>query len=1186
MRFCGNCASPLVSPHASVERRVVTVLFADVVAFAHLSSIVDAEHLREQIGGFFGLAREEIERCGGTIEKYIGDAVMAVFGLPVIRENDPERAVQAAWGMLRRTHTYITAGVIPDIRVGIATGEVVADARAAGKGEFMITGEVVVLAARLQQHGQPGKILVDESTHEATRHLFDYQRAAALQVKGRPDPVIAYVCLSPRRHPATRRGLPGIASPLVAREHEFVALVNSVEQVLAGHGGIVGVIGDAGLGKSRLLAEANRAFGGRDMIWLEGRALSYSKSISYWPFLEILHAAAGITEADSEAESWGKLETLVGAVLANRAEEVTPYLGVLLGLEVPEPWRERVMYLDGEAMGRQIYRSMRLFFERQARVRPTVMIIEDLQWLDDSSVALLEHLFPLVRQVPVLFCGLSRPDTSVPAARLRMLARRDYADRYTEIVLLPLDADAGKELIRNLLQTSELPDTILQTVLHRAEGNPFFAEEIIRTLIHTGAIERDVTTDRLLMPAAVGRIAIPDTLRGVIMARVDQLDELDRQLLKTASVIGRSFHYRILRAMVEDERLDSRLDALIELELIRERRRVPELEYIFKHALIQEAVYESILLRERGVLHRKAGTAIEMVFGDRLEEFYGVLAYHFAHAEDWEKAQAYLFKAGDQSGKMAADVEALAHYEQALTAYAHAFGNTWDPLQRAGFERKVAEALFRRGEHQQAMQHLLRALAHLHCPIPSSRRAVRRAIAKEAARQAAHRLLPGVVSARRPPGSDAVAEERCHIYEAMGWIDYFTHVERVLLESLLVLNLAERHGFLTWQAVGSYGLGLIASLLNLPRLARFYLLRGEVMLGHFRHPLVHGGVYLGLGFYELHLGGRWQMALNNFDRSAIWFREGGELRRWGASATMAAWTHRLMGQYTESLDQSQELVRVGVDTGDPEVHGWGLAQLGATHWQLGHLEQGASYLRQAVELFRAVGDDLWIYIASCDLARLSLLLGRFDEGVALADEGAALASQRGYLGFDRSFSQMAQMETMLALAERAEPTVQREAFRNADYACALALRQSKVDHTVKPGAYRLCGTLQWLRGRRALAQRWWQKSLASAEALGAPYELGLTYLEIGRRTGANQPLQQARSIFAHLGAEWGVSQVHHYLAGPGESSSADLAGDRIGSQTGAPGGTRVRQTAHPTRASASGPTAETTEAHDGANERR
>lgn len=358
--------------------------------------------------------------------------------------------------------------------------------------------------------------------------------------------------------------------------------------------------------------------------------------------------------------------------------------------------------------------------------------------------------------------------------------------------------------MRNLLAIEDLPPHAREMIVRKAEGNPFFLEEIIRTLIDAGAVVHAPTTGRWRATAQIETITIPDTVQGVIMARVDRLDEDIKQALRTAAVVGRSFLYRVLRAVrgelsrtvaEADRQLDRHLTELQTIELIREKQRLSELEYIFKHALAQEATYESILLQKRRELHARVGQAIEVLFADRLVEFYGLLAYHYARAEAWEKAQDYLLKAGDQAGRVAADVEALAHYQQAMAAYARAFGDRWDPLQRAALERKMGEALFRRGEHAQALDYLQRALAYLSRPLPASRWGVRLALLREIVRQVGHRLLPGLfLKPKRGLASPAV-EEGVRLYESMTWIDAFTNPERFLLGVLRVLNVSERSGF-------------------------------------------------------------------------------------------------------------------------------------------------------------------------------------------------------------------------------------------------------------------------------------------------------------------------------------------------------------------------------------------------------
>ena len=385
-------------------------------------------------------------------------------------------------------------------------------------------------------------------------------------------------------------------------------------------------------------------------------------------------------------------------------------------------------------------------------------------------------------------------------------------------------------------------------IVRKAEGNPFFLEEVIRTLIDMGAIERDASSGRWHATAEIETVSVPDNIQGVIMARVDRLDEQVKQVLRTAAVIGHSFLYRVLRAVAEAERqLDEHVAELQAVELVREKRRVPELEYIFKHALAQEATYESILLRSRRTLHRRVGEAIESLFSDRLDEFYGLLAYHYARAEAWEKAQEYLLKAGDQAGGVAADAEALAHYKDAMMAYERAFGESWDPAERAALERKMGEALFRRGDQTEALQYLRRALVHCDRPFPLSRWGTRRAILRELAAQIGHRILPGLfvkqASGQTAPG----VQDQMRIYYVMAWIEVFSDLERFLMVILRFLNSSERAGHAQGVAISSSGLGTAADFVSLFGLAGGLHRRALRAAERLHDPGVLGLAYQNLG---------------------------------------------------------------------------------------------------------------------------------------------------------------------------------------------------------------------------------------------------------------------------------------------------------------------------------------------------
>ena len=697
------------------ERRVVTVLFSDVVGSTALAGQVDPEEWTGIMNMVFERLNKPVDRYGGTVARLMGDAILAFFGAPTAHEDDPERAVLAGLAILEnieplRERLNREKGIDFNVRVGINTGLVVVGLVGSEiRGEYTAMGDAVNLAARMEQTAAPGTVQIAEDTYRLVASLFKTEALGEIQVKGKIRPVPAFRVLGRKAKPGRPRGLEerGLSSPLVGRDAEVATLEERIEQLRErNEGGVVLVFGEAGVGKTSLVGEVRRR-AGDGLRWLEGHTLSFGQSLSYWPFREMLWGFTRISERDEEETAWTKLEQNVTRLFSEGVDDYLPYLASLLALEIREPYREKVAYLDAEALGRQVYLASRRFFEHLAQTKPLVLLFEDLHWMDDASARLLEHLLPLVEHVPLLIVGLSRPESGTAGQRIGQLASGEHADRYMELQLSRLPPGESRLLVQNLLRVDDLPAHVRQRIVDRAGGNPLFLEEIIRTLIDSGAVDRDSRSGRWRATESIGTLQLPDTVQGVVIARVDRLAEEVKQVLRTASVVGRSFLYRLLREVMKLEReLDRELATLQDFDLIREKQRQPELEYIFKHALAQEAVYESILLETRQHLHRSVAEAIEALFRERLEEFYGLLAYHYARAEAWKQALDYLLTAGDRAGQIAADGEALDHYRQALAAYEQAFGDRWDPLQRATLERKMGQALFRRGEHAQSQDHV------------------------------------------------------------------------------------------------------------------------------------------------------------------------------------------------------------------------------------------------------------------------------------------------------------------------------------------------------------------------------------------------------------------------------------------------------------------------------------------------
>lgn len=1133
-RFCPNCghAIQVVAgagrwAHGESERRMVSILFADVANSTALAESMDAERWASIMNGAFERLTPAITSYDGTVARLMGDALLAFFGAPVAHEDDPVRAVRAGLDLIDAAREYAARiqrehGVVFAVRVGVSTGEaVLGEVGTEVMHEYTAMGDAPNVAARLQAAAPPMGILIAESTHRAVANLFDCVDRGPLRMKGKAEGVRAFEVRGARpsspRFDAAPPSARSIGSPMVGRDTEAALLVACLDGVLAGHGGVVGIIGEPGLGKSRLIAEVRRQTKARPPLWLEGSALSYGRTISFWPFREMVRGLCDISHADDAATAISKLRQRIQPLFGEQIVEVLPYLATLLALDIPAELAERVKYLDGDAIRRQIFLTVKRLFEHLARERPTVMVFEDLHWLDQSSGALLDHLLPLVRDVPLVIMGLGRPDPETPAATLRTTAAHDYAECYTEVRLKPLSDTESGRLLRNLLRVDAVPPRLRDRILAKTEGNPFFLEEVVRSFLDLGAAVPEPSTGRFDATTDLASLSIPDTVQGVIMARIDRLGSDLKQVLRVASVVGRTFSYRVVAALSDaNGHLERSLADLQELELIREHRQLPDLEYAFEHALVQEATYQTILMQRRRELHRQVVTCIETLFADRLEEFYGLLAHHAARAEDWDTALHYLLLAGDQAGRMAADAEALAHYQQAMEAYARAFGDKWDPIERAVLERKIGEALFRRGELQDALDYLYRALALLGWRQPTRRWAVRGAILTQVARQAAHRFLASFGSAA--VRVDPSGEERATIFHLLSWIMTFVDQERCMLLYLLLLNESERSRVPIGIMSGSMALGVMCDYVPLRRLAEFYNRRAVTLAEAASQPVALGQAYLGQGIHEYAVG-NWDAAIVTLGRARASYWSAGELRGWGLASIFLQGILFRRGQFEYMGAIAQDVVRVGQDGDDRQLHGWGAAFLGRALINSGSLEEGLPVLRQSLELCRSSADQVMSSAAAGLLATALLRRGAFEEACQLVDEGSAALDASGLKSAGCIHMRSAAAEVYLAMAAQASGSQRMTPLARARKAIDATMTLGKLHADAASLASCWRGTYEWLNGKPAAARQWWQKSINLAEELEATCVLARTCVEIGRYAGDADAVQRGIALYASMGAD-------------------------------------------------------------------
>jgi class 3 adenylate cyclase/predicted enzyme related to lactoylglutathione lyase len=545
------------------ERKLVTALFTDIVGSTSLAEQMDPEDWREIVSGAHQRVSEAVYRYEGTIAQLLGDGVLAFFGAPLAHEDDAERAIRASLDILVSVKEYAQElrqkKRVEDfqMRVGLNTGLVVVGNIGSDLHmEYLAVGDTVNLAARMQSAAEPDTILISDNTQRLASSLFDFEDMGKITVKGKAEPIQVYRVLSERKGAVRARGIAGLASPMVGRQREFSTLMQITSDVRAGRGSIVAIIGEAGLGKSRLVAEWRKNAlrqSGVPLRWVEGRCLSYASSIAHHLSTDILRALIGVPVGSSEEETHAALRKSLNTLLGDDLKEVYPFLGHLLGLRLEEDMAARVKYLDGPALQAQYIAAYKKFLQAQAKAAPTVIVCEDAHWADPSSVELGSQIISMAASSPIVFAFVTRADKDAPGWKLVAQAHEVAGVGATELYLAPLSETDSQQLVSNLLEVEALPEHLRKMILAKAEGNPFFVEEVIRMLIDRGGIARDLATGKWTTTREIDTIEIPDTLQGVLTARIDRLSEDAKRVLQIASVIGRKFPVKVLERVLQEQ---------------------------------------------------------------------------------------------------------------------------------------------------------------------------------------------------------------------------------------------------------------------------------------------------------------------------------------------------------------------------------------------------------------------------------------------------------------------------------------------------------------------------------------------------------------------------------------------------------------------------------------------------------
>jgi predicted ATPase/class 3 adenylate cyclase len=1075
------------APQILGERREVTVLFLDIVNFTTTAHTLGSEEVYLLTDEAMRLLAEVIYTYEGTIDKYTGDGLMALFGVPIAHENDPERAVRAALEMQialqpLRQRIMEKHGVDLQTRIGINTGLVIAGRIGSDLHvEYTVIGDTVNLADRLQGAAEPGTVAVTFATYQRTRPLFQYRSLPPETVKGRPHPVRMFRPCALRARPGQVRGLPGLQVPMIGRQDGLARLHHALDVIHQDHHPrFVLVTGEAGLGKSRLVAEFRNSLVQPDVSVFQGNCLTYARSRPFWPLASMLRDMMQLSETD---EGGAQLEALRNYVqrVGLTDDEIVPYLTNVLGLEHTDPKiQTRLHLIDGMTLQQMTHGALRQVLLAEAHEAPSVLVFEDLHWVDPASRDFVEHLIETVDDMPVMLVLVSRDVERETVIRPLVEAAEKHPDRLVDIQLQPLSEDEGALLVDQLLpQTTRKAQAIKRSIAERAEGNPFYAEEIIRMLIDQGGLR--ATEHGYEVTSRAGEILqeVPGTLIGLIQARLDRLPEPLRRTLQRAAVLGSTFPTSLLTKLsdMSDKQMGGHTGELESRQLLVPGSSSSMDTRAFAHTLIQEVAYSTLLRRDRQRLHGQVARVLEEGTYWLPDEQTEALARHYAESAQPSRAIPYLISAAENAARRCANETAIQHHRRALSLMDSLGIDRGDELLRT--QMGLGQALKFVGEYSDANRILRSALRHLLQPevIAMSDSAV--PLWVEGLRELADIQMregsPGEAIAQLKAGLDVLGDEGARA---------FPHLWRSLIDRLAWVRFRQ---------------GDLEEALTLASSAT----TGADLEG-VEDPMTVASLFNTLGGISWQQG-RLSEAITHVERSLNLYRPLGYL--WGmanASSNLGILYYR-RGNWPRALDEWQRTLELRQTMGDIQLQAATLINLGFLRTSMGEHEPARMDLETALAMGQRLGDNFHIAHSRVGLAQLELVQSQFDAAQEHAQ--AALALSEG-LGAGEI---QVQARWILALTQARSGMVE-AGLESALQALDLARETGLVD--LEADCLRVLGILQARMGNWLEAETRFHESIELCLQQDDPYRQSLALLEMGRMY---QQLARAGDL---AGAQW------------------------------------------------------------------
>lgn len=1079
-RFCGECGLTLereidkkpAEKRAKIasERKFITVLFADISGYTTLAERLDPEEVKDLVSHIIGEIARVVINSGGHIEKFAGDQVMAVFGVPLAHEDDPVRAVKTA-SEIHEAVTRIspkiqdTIGQPLAVHIGINTGLAVTGKFDFTKAAHQIAGDTVNVASRLCSLAKSGETLVGQTTYTHAEGFFSFGPPELVQVKGKTRPVQFHRLLSPRELPNKAYRISGRRAALIGRQKEMAVLAQAIDRLREGQGSVIAICGEAGTGKSRLLEEFRAGLNLKEIRWIEGHAYAYTQNISYYPLINLIKRDLAIEKGDTPGRVAAKLEARLEEF--NGSKEVAPYIGSLLSLHYPE-----VAKMSPEFWKSRLHKALLLTLQDQAKHAPLVVCFEDLQWADVTFLNMLRLL--VMQHAPVLFLATYRP----PFELFNEEEIKQIGESYREIQLQDLSTAEIQEMLASILQTTAVPADLQRFVQEKVDTNPFYLEEMINSLIESEILQ--LHNGNWQLTGSTDQADIPSTIHSVISGRIDRLDEAAKHLLQEASVIGRTVPYEALRNITRHaDTLDQLLERLEALDLLR-RTSPSKKKYVFKHALIQDVVYNSLLKKDRQNMHRRIGLRIEEMMGDRLPEFYETLAFHFRHSDLSQKdlsqkAVHYLRESGRKSLKQYAVQESHQYYQRAFQILRQTLGDSeeekWFLID---FLNEWAQVFYYRADFESLTRLFLD-----HQPLAES---------------LSDKALLGIF---------------------YGWLCITLFCIGKAKESYKYSLKALELGEMTknYTAMGLAYANLTWSCGEMKMLDQGILYGQEVLTK--RNDLEPMAFFLslgGLGMIYLFLGN----SQKNFELGRILLEFGeshSDLRSTVVGYICTSYAHYTAGDFARAIEWGKKAVEL---SNDPLFTVWPKLVLASYSVQCDQFQEAAEILEEIIPLCQQLGMDYIVTHAQALYGAVLIVNGQFSRGMKMIAAGLRVLTETGRL-YSRYLLENNLAEIYFQMATRARPLGVRSVVKNLGFILRevpFAKRRARayLDQIIQVG--KEVGVRGFVQGR-------------------ALFNLGVLHRLNGRKEQAKECLCEAEQIFGECSSETYSQLVRQALAAMG-----------------------------------------------------